>query len=269
MTGCKNQETKDNNEKMAVELKYMSGKIFSLSDKINNISSSNYKLVDKELEIKNQEESSGKDSEGEEGSKEGSQEDKNSENPTVFDIQKTTILDNEIEDTEIEWKSIKEEIELINNIWNIVSIDLSNAKVADNDIQNFNNVLNEVIISVKNEDSKKSLENISNLYSIIPTFTSYIMTENTSKIVISTKTELLKACSLVMADDWDNAKIHVNNAQNIFLEISKESQKIGNKEYKIDKVQRLLKNLEDAIKLNDKQIFLLHYKVLVENIDEI
>ena len=76
----------------------------------------------------------------------GSSEEKNGKNPTIMEMKNTTILD--ISEDEIDWENIKMEIEIINNIWSVISIDLKNEKVADNEIEDFNNSLNQTIISI-------------------------------------------------------------------------------------------------------------------------
>lgn len=275
LSGCSNKNSnEDNNEKIASELEYISSKIFDLSNKLNNISSENYELVPKEIELSSEKENSGSSGEkgesssetsGEESSKKGEE----AETVTSTKMKTKNSLDTNNNDSEIDWQSIKTEIELINNIWSVINIDLAKEKVADNDIQEFNAKLNQTIISIKNEDKNTSLENISNLYSFIPTFMNYISINNSDRIVTSTKAELLKAYTAVSLKNWESVSTHVANAKNMFISILDENEEIKNNEFKIDKVRTLIQNLESSVKLEDEQLFLVHYKILIEQIDKI
>ena len=264
LTGCKAKESDKKTKKLEAELDYISTKIFNLANKLNNVSFRNYEITSKETEIKNEESESASSDGGEEATG-GSSEEKNGKNPTIIEMKNTTILD--ISEDEIDWENIKMEIEIINNIWSVISIDLKNEKVADNEIEDFNNSLNQTIISIKNEDMEGSLKNLRNLYSIIPTFMNYIYTDNIERSIGKTKAELVKSYVSASLKDWDNALLHATNAQNIFFEISNNKDGKDNKEFKIEKVERLIQNLNNSAKLKDLQLFLVHYKTLIENID--
>lgn len=267
LSGCNNKEDNKSREKIEAELEYIDTKIFNLADKLNNVSLKKYEITSKETEMKKEE-----NSEDEKESKESSEDSGKGEedkNATTMEIEKTTILDGEINESEIDWQNMKTEIEIINNIWSVVSIDLRNEKVADNDIEEFNNILNQTMISIKNEDRKMSLQNISDLYAFIPNFMNYISIDNHKKTVKATKSELLKAYTVASLNEWEQVSTHVINAQNTFFTMSDNKESLENKEFKINKIERLIKNLDNSSKLKDLQVFLLHYKTLIENIDTI
>ena len=95
----------------------------------------------------------------------------------------------------------------------------------------------------------------------------YIYTDNIERSIGKTKAELVKSYVSASLKDWDNALLHATNAQNIFFEISNNKDGKDNKEFKIEKVERLIQNLNNSAKLKDLQLFLVHYKTLIENID--
>lgn len=264
LSGCKQKESESKKEKLENELEYISAKIFNLADKLNNVSFENYEITSKEVEIKEEgENSSSKTSSSNSGSEEGGKEEKKVE---TIELEEKNLLDNNPEE-DIDWKSIKKEIEDINNIWTVVSIDLKNEKVADNDIDEFNNSLNQTIISIKTENREETLNNITNLYSSIPIFTNYIYTENIIKVMTNVKSELLKAYRSASIGNWDNVSEEISKAQSDFFDISIDKNMTENKKFKIDKVERLIQNLSNSAELKDIEVFLLNYKVLIENIN--
>ena len=275
-SGCNSKSSNETNtEKLVTEIKYISSEIFDISNMINNISFENYELIPKEVEIttgeNNSESSSGQDSSsgGESNSPEssGGQGTENQSNKVTSTEMKETNSLNE-NTTEIDWQTIKSKIEAINSIWSVISVDLSKEKVADNDLQDFNNLLNKTIISIKNEDKNLSLENISNLYSYIPTFINYISFPNKDKVILETKAEILQAYTLVLKDDWDNVSKYIINAKNSFMNILNNKEEIEGKEYKFDKIRMIIQKLEESIELEDSQLFLLQYKLLIEQLNQ-
>ena len=275
-SGCNSKSSNETNtEKLVAEIKYISSEIFDISNMINNISFENYELIPKEVEIttgeNNSESSSGQDSSsgGESNSPEssGGQGTENQSNKVTSTEMKETNSLNE-NTTEIDWQTIKSKIEAINSIWSVISVDLSKEKVADNDLQDFNNLFNKTIISIKNEDKNLSLENISNLYSYIPTFINYISFPNKDKVILETKAEILQAYTLVLKDDWDNVSKYIINAKNSFMNILNNKEEIEGKEYKFDKIRMIIQKLEESIELEDSQLFLLQYKLLIEQLNQ-
>ena len=276
LTGCNNKVSNENNkEKLAIEIKYISSEIFDISNELNNISFENYELIPKKVEIttgenksessSGQESSSGGESNSPESS--GDQGTENQSNKvTSTEMKETNSLHENT--TEIDWQTIKTKIESINSIWSVISVDLSKEKVADNDLQNFNNLLNQSIISIKNEDKILSLENISNLYSYISTFMNYASLQNKDKVILETKAEILQAYTFVLKDDWENVSKHIINANNSFANILNNKEEIEGQEYKFDKISMIIQKLEESMELEDSQLFLLQYKLLIEQLNQ-
>lgn len=269
LSGCSNKDS-DNNEKIEAEIEYIDKKIFSLADKLNNVSSRDYEITSKETEMKKEESSSsggGEETQGKQSS-EGAEKEEEGKSVSTTEIKETSILESKSDESEIDWQNMKIEIENINNVWNVISIDLKNEKIADNEIEEFNDILNQTIISIKNENKDTSLKNIAQLYSFIPTFMNYTSMETNKKIVKTTKSELIKAYSEASLENWENVSTHIVNAQNTFFSISNNNQK-GNNEFKIEKAEHLMQNLNSSVSLKDLQVFMLHYKSLIQNLDTI
>lgn len=255
LTGCGNkEESKD--EKIKTELDYLATEIFTLSNSLNNIPS-NIELLPKEVEVKN-EESNSEESKQDEGGSE-----KEEEPIPSVELSTASVLNSE---TEIDWKKAKTDIEQINSTWSIINIDLKNAKVADNDLQEFNDTLNLSIISIKNEEQITAIDNICKLYSFIPTFYEYISVDTQSKVITRVKNELLKACNSVNKNEWENVEQYIINAENEYLELDNQDTRSNDKNFNTEKIQTLVKNLRNTTTLKDRELFFMHYKIIMESI---
>lgn len=255
LTGCGKKE-ESQNEKIKIELDYLATEIFTLSNLLNDFPS-NIELLPKEVEIKSKESNS-----GESNKNEGESEKEEEPIPSV-ELSNASVLNSE---KEIDWKKAKTDIEEINSIWSIINIDLKNVKVADNDLQEFNDTLNLTIISIKNEDQTTSIDNICKLYSFIPTFYEYMPVDTKSKAIMRSKNELLKACNSVNKNDWKNVEQYIINAENEYLELNNQDSGNNDKNFNGNKVETLMKNLRNTTTLEDKELFFIHYKNIIENI---
>ncbi len=255
LTGCGNKED-SKNEKIKTEIDYLATEIFSLSNSLNNIPS-NIELLPKEVEIKN-EESNSEENKQDEGNSE-----KEEEPIQSVELSNASVLNSELK---IDWEKAKIDIEQINSIWSIINIDLKNAKVADNDLQEFNDTLNLTIISIKNEEQINAIDNICKLYSFIPTFYEYMSVDAQSKVSARAKNELLKACNSVNKNEWESVDQYIINAENEYLELNNQNTGSNNKNFNVEKIQTLVKNLRNTTTLKDKELFFMHYKIIIENI---
>ena len=262
LTGCSNKSNNDNQEKLISELDYFSTKIFDLSSEINNISLEEYTLIPKEIEIN--EESDSSSSSGSENSSNISQGGQESETITSTNMQDNSILNS---NEEIDWDKIKSDVEIINDNWINVSIDLKDNNVADNKITEFDKTLNKMIIAIKDENKEDTLKNVSELYSYIPAFMENISGAEYNKIIKETKSELLKAYVDVSNNNWTSVENYITIADNRFNDIWTDKQKIKGKEYKIEKVQLIIQKLSNSVKEQEQQLFFLDYKSLLENIN--
>ena len=162
---------------MIQELDYLDTKILDIAHKLNNLSLENYTLTSEEISIKQEEkkDSSGggqdqsKSSSNEEGQngmkgQEQSEEENNDIKYTEIKLNSILISD----ENSIDWDLIKNDIERINEAWSILILDFSGLNIDNKDILDFSYVLNDCILSIKDENKVNTLVNIAKLYSFIP-----------------------------------------------------------------------------------------------------
>lgn len=278
LVGCSNNSKEDTNkEKIDAEIEFYSAKIADLLNGLNNITLDNYELISRKVELK--EESEGSTSNGQAqsssqsaGSQSNSQssggesgQSSQSKSITVTDMQDSIILKTNTED--IDWDSIKNEIELINSSWSIVMLELSNLNVSNDDIVGFSNLLNQSIISIKNEDKTACLNNLSSLYSYIPKFLATISAEKYKQNLENTKYYVLSSYVLVTQGDWNTAAKNLTNAENSFLSVLNDTEYTQNREFKVNKTYMLIKELQNSVPSTDKELYFMKYKNLMESLN--
>ena len=191
-----------------------------------------------------------------EGSSQGGEKQDASEQELAqYQIQKNNILNTERKVTN--WEKIKNDIEKLYTSLVIIELDLEESGIEEATILGFSKLLDNTVISIKQEDKQKSIENLANLYKYIPQFYSK---NDDIKYVYQTKAEILEAYSLVETEAWEQIESKISSAQEKFIKVTEKS----NKKITTNKVNLLLKDLKEGIKLKDKEIFYIKYKNILD-----
>lgn len=272
----KNNTNEDSKNKALADVNEIERKFVDLFNQLNNITFDNYKISIseiKESQAENNKSSSGKSSSNEKNSQ-GSSESENSEQEKEtskdnkeYKLEETGIL---TMNSEIDWKEIKKDVEEIYTSLYPATLDLYQTNINQQDIVSFNKEYDKLTKAVKEEDKEQSLTELSVLYDYLPRFVSNCTDEERNKTIINTKNYIFKAYSILDTEDWNNISRNINNATEEFTKLvtNINNKEIGN-QYNINKVYIMINELQNAIDLKDKEIFLIKYKKLLEEIQNI
>ena len=282
-TGCtnKNISNEDTKTKVIEELEYLDSQIVSIANKLNNISMQNYAISSEEVSLGEENSNgtsstqSGNEPSGGSGTSGGQQKESSSQsgageeskktNITTTQMQPNTVLDSD--ENEIDWKSIKTQIETINEAWTVVLLDLSSLNIDNNDILNFSTTLDNCIISIKDENKIDSLTNIAKLYSYIPIIENDISAENSTQNIKQVKSHIINAYSVVEQGDWITVENNILEAEKTFKNITTDIEYIKDKEYKTNRTYVLIKELQNSLSYKDRKLFYVKYKNLMESVN--
>lgn len=285
LSGCNNGTgNEDMKSKIARELDYLDTQIISILNDLNNISLKNYTVTPEEITIGEDGSSGGSSSggsssqsgESSEGSAQGSeQKQSSSQSQSASDTKesKITIMKMEPEnvlssdENDVDWNSIKNNIQTINESWGVIILDLSNMNVDNNDILNFSSTLDDCILSIKDEKKTDTLTNIAKLYSFIPKFERGISAENSTQNIKQVKSYIINAYSLVEKDDWTAIGNNISECEKTFKNITNDMEYMKDKEYKVNKTYVLIKELQNSLTYKDKKLFYVKYKNVMESIN--
>lgn len=296
LCGCSsNKEDKNIDKKVQNEIEYIDKKITGMMNKLNNITLENYEVKTKEIPSQkgsesnssNENGSSEGESSGGESSSEGSEssessgeeksEGSSSEETTgnsesqgqskdikLLQMQPSNIL--VIDKEDIDWDALKSEIELMYSGWNSIILDLYSINATNEDILNFSKALDEAVISIKSQDKKKSLLKLANLYEFLPKYANGLEIEESTKNILQTKSNILRAYSMVEDEDWKEVQNQLEQADNAYTKVINDVDYIQNKQEEALRVYVLIKELKNSINLKDKDIFYIKYKNLMNAI---
>lgn len=268
------------------EMKYLENKFENLFNEMNNISFENYKIFATEIKKEESEkessstsgssDSSEKSSSGGESKQGGSQSSeggmKNSEasesteKNMQYKLEETGILTG---NTGINWENVKNEVENMYTLLYVATIDLYKATEDQSDIINFNKEYDKLTQAVKTENKEETLNELSKLYEYLPKFAENIFEEEKTKTILKAKNEVFKAYTILEREDWKTISENVGKASQEFTKLVTNVNNKEKNQYNINKSYIIINELQEAIELKDKEIFLIKYKNLLEELKNI
>lgn len=283
LAGCSKKDSNENDlkQKTLAEVDYIGNKIITTINMLNNITLDNFVISSKTVDF--QAEGSQSTSEGRkegtsssneiqgqenqtqnnsQGQSQGSQ----SEDPmTATEMKENNVLTKNTE--EINWEVIKQEIELINDAWGIVVLDLYEQKVNNEDILNFSSILDNTIISINNENKDESLNNLANLYEVLPKYLEQIGAEGSKQSIGKINTNVLKAYAKVNQSNWLEININVQEAEQEIFKLVEDAEYVSKNEHKVKQFYIEFKELQNALPNQDQKLFYVKYKNLMQTLN--
>ena len=165
---------------------------------------------------------------------------------------------------EIDWETIKSEIEMIYTSIPTITMDLYKINVSQENILGFNREYDNLTIAAKDKKKNETLVEIAKLYSYLSEFIKNTDESNFVKKTIEAKSFILIAYSNLDKENWDEIEKNTKKAIEIYSELLSDTD--NNKQNVISKCYIMLNELQNAINVKDKEVFLIKYKNLIVTI---
>ena len=275
LTGCSDKQ-ENLNDKVKSEIDYFSIKFINILNRLNNITFENYQVTTEKAELskesaeneKTSETSSSQSSKEEQGSVESSNGNKSSQNTIIASQMSPNTILNPVE-SQIDWAGIKNEIENIYYSWNTVLLDLYELDIDNDAILGLSRDLDVATTYIKKEDKVGSLLAMANLYKYLPQFAEKVSEEQVYRNIFKTRYFILNAYSLVETGNWSSVSGEIDKALEAFKLVTSDANFISQNAYNSNKVYVLLNELKNSLELQDKEIFYIKYRNLMEEIREL
>lgn len=289
-TNASKNNEQNSKDKTLSEIKFLESKLVNLLNTMNNIESRNYKVSYGEIseqsskgnsggssskgssEGNSQEESSGgSDSSSSQESSSGgqdssSQKEDTKETEKKYELKINGVLNNS---EDINWDIVKSEIENLYTSIPTITIDLYNMNLNQEDILNFNKEYDALALVAKDENKEDTLKQLSKLYEYIPKFISNVTDKELSKVLMEAKSNVFKAYSKLDKKDWKQISSDIKDAINSYSKLLTSTNIDANKQYSINRGYIILNELQNAVSVQDESIFLIKYKNLIEQLENI
>lgn len=259
-------------EKAKQELEYVEEIIISMINSLNNLHETDIAKIQTTINTNdekeddsesNSKENSDKQSEGESSSSENTQEENKNFSAGVNSI---LLRDRNT----IDWERLTKTGEELFSAWATITMDLNSLNVNSDNILAFNNYLDELLTSLKNQDKTNSEVNLANLYNLIPVYAEKITQDENELKILKIKANVISAYSIVEAQNWEYVNNFLAEADKGLIELTTSIDVSSSIEQaKINKSYILLKELIKSANEQDMDIFYLKYINLINELKNI
>ncbi len=289
-TSATQSNEEDEKGKATSEIKYLDSKLVDLFNTMNNIETRNYKIYTTQIkesdakENTSSGESSSKDSnastdtntsanaDSASGSDSSDSSTGNASNNTStqnsgdnYEMKESGILTSDR--SEIDWTLCKNELELIYTSISTITLDLYGLNIAQDDILNFNKEVDNLTVSVEAEDKQATLDNLVKIYEYIPKFAKNIVNDTLYKTILETKWNVFKAYAKLDSKNWEQINTDMTDAINVYTPLLTNVEIESNKQASVNKGYVMLNELKNAANIQNESVFLIKYKNLLEEIN--
>ena len=268
----KTDEISELKTRVSQEIKFLDDYIFSIANSSNNINLKNYILKSETISGESTKESASstsssegkgsQDNGGGQGSGGNEQKGTSKGNSNSYILQPSDIL---VNDRKADWESIKIAVERLHSTWSTIAIDLYKLNVDSQIIQGFDKNLDELTISVKDENKNNTLSNIAKIYDYLEKMGSYSFDNNLEVSMLRTKSNILKAYAIIEEEKWEEIKKYIKQAEDEYVNIIGALDKKN--EYNANRAYILLKEFQSSIDSNNKDILYIKYKNLLDELN--
>ena len=200
----------------------------------------------------------------ESGEKSSSEE--NQESKKKFGMKQKGVLTNS---DEINWNSLKSEIENLYLSLPTITMELYQLNVNQEDILGFNTQYDKLAGAVKAEKKQETLDELTKVYEFLAKFLRSSEQEELYTTLVETKHNIFKAYAKLDGQNWQQISNDVKNAIDTYSQLLSNTEIDGRQQYNISKGYIMINELQNAVNLKDSSVFLIKYKNLLEEINNL
>lgn len=165
----------------------------------------------------------------------------------------------------INWEELEKETYSLYNYWNSVILDLNNLNIDKKDLTDFGKKLDELMLSIKEENKNKTFKNLIEIYNKLIIYLESTPDSNYKHTVI-TKYNLLCACYVSENRNWTLSNEYILKASETIYKVVNSMEINGYLQYNINKTYVAVKELENLINIKDLDVFYIKYNIAITNL---
>lgn len=240
-------------DKAITEIKFLNTEIIGIMNELNNISYTNYKIINQDVNLSTQ------------GSENTIQPENNTIERSAVEYESTINENND----KIDWESIKETTENIYSSWITILIDLTTLNVNRDNLLKFNDLLDEIVNAEEDKNKEACLSHLANLYNLLALYLNDFSNDEQIKNIFNTKSNILYAYSVIDGEDWNQANEYIEKAKSEFNKIMNNQVNNINNIDEINKAYILINELSDDINKQSKKTFFINYVEVIQELENI
>ncbi len=196
----------------------------------------------------------------------GKTEGEKEQNQEMFELKSSEILTSK---EQVNWDSIKAEVENIYSDLPSITMDFYQLNtINQEDILNFNKEYDNLTVIVQDENKEETLAQLSKIYDYLPKFLKSSSQEELYTSIVETKANVFKGYAKLDGEKWDEIANDVKLAIDTYSKLLSNTNIPSTKQSKISKGYIMINELQNAVNVQDKAVFLIKYKNLLEELSK-
>lgn len=168
----------------------------------------------------------------------------------------------------IDWNNLEAQAENLYNSWTTITLDLNTMNVSSDDILAYNTNLDNLMLSIKEQNKVNSAICLANLYSLVPKYMKETLDDEKKLKIENVKSNVVSAYSLVETERWDDILKLLGNAEKELTTFINSANNLSyTKQSKINKAYVLLKELIKSSNEKNKDLFYFKYINLIQELE--
>ena len=124
-------------------------------------------------------------------------------------------------------------------------------------------------MEVQNENKEGVLNRLTLLYESVSKFMNKASEDELEKAVIETKLNLFKGYSKLDSKNWQEISKDINKMIESFTKLLTDTNIEKSKQYTINKLYIMINELQNAVNVQDTNVFLIKYKNILEEMNDL
>lgn len=273
LTGCSsNEDQEELKKKTSSQISYIESTLSKLTngvllleynasddEKLQKKENNNGENAESGNSSQNSSQSSGKTMD----SKNQSEDQGTKDNNTSGDVEQ----ENSSANVSLDWDKVNDKLEDVYSSWSVLAIDLNKLNIDNSEILGFGKVVDDVKISIQAKNEPGLLVALTNLYSYIPKYISSYTEDSFEVAKKNMKYYIISTGTLVKNDNWEEATKQIEVAEGEYVKLMNNVNYASNNSYNMNKIYILLEETKNSMQYNNKDIFFLKYKALIEELN--
>ena len=124
-------------------------------------------------------------------------------------------------------------------------------------------------VSLEEENKQLALDNLVKIYEYIPKFAQTVVDDTLYKTVLETKLNVFRGYAKLDSGDWTGISTNIVDAINAYATLLTNTEIDANKQTSVNKGYVMLNELKNAVDTQNTSVFLIKYKNLLEEINNL
>lgn len=171
-----------------------------------------------------------------------------------------------IVDNTLNWDDIYKDSQKISNTIDVIVLDLSEAKLNNDEIVALSSQIDNLDIAISNKDESAFIQSCSYLYSLLPTYLEKVSDDKNRVELMNIKSMVISCFVQTNSLDWQGAKTSIGVIESKYKDMMNNIDYIQEYSYNLNKVYILIEEFKNAINLEEKELSRIKYINFIEKV---